>query len=164
MYTYGNTRRGRNGTVVSRRRIVEFPENVARKAFPKPVGLPKFFIRRAIASLYAYPLRSPPDHDRDRTSLHLAVELAFPPALTRLYQILFAPGIEIFTALHASFVTVEVILLALIFTDVRMGERRLAYPLSLGFFVTLHALMFPLSSAPWWTAFLGWYAGSPMAS
>ena len=125
------------------------------------IDLPSIAFLLLLFSLALINRRTPAAHKRFMAA---TVLLAFPPALTRLYQILFAPGIEIFTALHASFVTVEVILLALIFTDVRMGERRLAYPLSLGFFVTLHALMFPLSSAPWWTAFLGWYAGSPMAS
>ena len=47
----------------------------------------------------------------------------------------FAPQVDFMMALHGSLVTVELILVALIVSDRRAGERRLAYPLSLAFFI-----------------------------
>lgn len=61
-------------------------------------------------------------------------------------------------ALHGSLITVELILVALIVSDRRNGERRLAYPLSLAFFVLIHALMLPVSGSAAWGAFMRWYA------
>lgn len=46
----------------------------------------------------------------------------------------FAPQVDFMMALHGSLITVELILVALIVSDRRAGERRLAYPLSLAFF------------------------------
>ena len=52
--------------------------------------------------------------------------------------------------MHVSFVVVELILVALIVADRRAGERRLAYPLSLGFFALVQLLMEPTAAwAPW---------------
>jgi hypothetical protein len=88
--------------------------------------------------------------------------LAFPPALTRLYARVFEPQVDFIMALHESFVTVEVILVALIASDWRAGERRTAYPLSLAFFVVVHALMFPVSGTAAWKAFTDWYVTVPL--
>jgi hypothetical protein len=58
-------------------------------------------------------------------------------------------------------VTVEVILVALIVADHRAGERRLAYPLSLTFFVAVHALMLPVSASNAWVSLMSWYVKLP---
>lgn len=104
-------------------------------------------------------VRRPAAHKRFMVA---TVLLAFPPALTRLYLNLFAPQLEFMAALHASFVTVELVLVGLIVADGRAGERRLAYPLSLAFFVVVQALMGPVSAAGPWQAFTRWYAALPI--
>jgi hypothetical protein len=88
------------------------------------------------------------------------VFLAFPPALTRLYARVLAPHVDFIQALHGSFLTVEVILIALIIGDARSGQRHLAYPLSLLFFVAVHIAMFPVSSSDSWRSFMMWFAGA----
>jgi hypothetical protein len=97
-------------------------------------------------------VRVPSAHKRFMAA---TVLIAFPPALTRLYQRL---GLDFFTALHGSFITVELILVALIVADRRAGERRTAYPLSLAFFVLVHALMLPVSGSAPWLAFTRWFS------
>jgi hypothetical protein len=67
-------------------------------------------------------------------------------------------------AFHGSLVTVEVILLVLIITDRRAGERRLAYPLSLAFFVAIHVLIGPVSSSGAWKTAMAWYGSLPVFS
>lgn len=73
----------------------------------------------------------------------------------------FAPQVDFMMALHGSLVTVELILVALIVSDRRAGERRLAYPLSLAFFIVLHALMLPVSGSSGWAALMRWYVALP---
>jgi hypothetical protein len=104
-------------------------------------------------------VRTPAAHKRFMAS---TVLLGLPPALTRLYARVFAPQVDFMTALHGSFVTVEVILIALIIADLRAGERRLAYPLSLAFFAAVHGLMLPVSSSAAWHAVLKWYGQLPV--
>lgn len=104
-------------------------------------------------------VRRPAAHKRFMVA---TVLLAFPPALTRLYARLFEPQLDFMSALHASFVTVELVLVGLIVADWRAGERRLAYPLSLAFFVGIQALMGPVSAAGAWLAFTRWYVALPI--
>jgi hypothetical protein len=89
------------------------------------------------------------------------VLLAFPPALTRLYARVLAPHLDFMQALHGSFITVELILIALIAGDWRAGQRQLAYPLSLAFFVVMHVLMAPVAGSQGWHTFLAWFATLP---
>jgi hypothetical protein len=89
-------------------------------------------------------VRRPAAHKR---LMAATVLLAFPPAFTRLYL---SFGADFMVALHGSFVTAEVILIALIVVDWRAGERRLAYPMSLAFFVLVHALMMPVGFSAGW--------------
>lgn len=98
--------------------------------------------------------RTPAAHKRYMSA---TVLLGFPPALTRLY--LWALGLDFMVALHASLVTAELVLVALIAADWRSGERgRRAYPMSLAFFAVVHALMLPVSASGVWQAFMSWYA------
>jgi hypothetical protein len=103
--------------------------------------------------------RTPAAHKRFMAA---TVLLAFPPALTRLYARVFAPRVDFMMALHGSFLTVELILVALIVAYQRAGERRLAYPLSLAFFVAVHALMLPVAGSAAWQALMRWYAALPI--
>lgn len=103
--------------------------------------------------------RTPAAHKRFMAA---TVLLGLPPALTRLYARVLAPHVDFMGALHGSMLTVEVALVALIIADQRAGERRLAYPMALAFFVLIHALMLPVSGSAAWSAFLGWYAALPV--
>ncbi len=103
--------------------------------------------------------RTPAAHKRFMAA---TVLLAFPPALTRLYAILGAPALDFMTALHLSFVTVELVLVSLLVADRRAGERQLAHPLSLAFFASVHALMLPVGTSAAWGAIARWYADIPL--
>lgn len=116
------------------------------------IDIPSVFFLVVLVTLGLRNVRTPDAHKRFMAS---TVLLAFPPALTRLYQQL---GIDFFPALHGSFFTVELILIALIVSDRRAGVRRAAYPMSLVFFVVVHALMMPVSSSTPWLAFSKWFS------
>lgn len=119
------------------------------------IDLPSVAFLIVLVTLALRNLRTPAAHKRFMAA---TVLLGFPPALTRLYARVFAPQVDFMTALHGSLITVELILVALIVSDRRDGERQLAYPLSLGFFVVLHALMLPVSGSSGWGALMQWYA------
>lgn len=54
-------------------------------------------------------------------------------------------------------------LIALIVSDRRSGQRELiAYPLSLAFFVAVHALMLPVANSALWNSMMAWYAALPV--
>lgn len=101
-----------------------------------------FLVSAAIATR-----RKPVIHKRYMTA---TVFLAFPPALTRLYARLLSDHIDFMTALHASFMTVHVLLLALIVSDWRRGKWYLPYPLALGFFIFVQVLMGPIGTSDAW--------------
>jgi len=101
-------------------------------------------------------VRRPAIHKRYMTA---TVLLALPPALGRLYPRLFEPHVDFMTGLHASFVTVDLILIALIACDWRARQRHLPYPLSLVFFVLVQTLMGPVSRTALWLEFMQWYKG-----
>lgn len=120
------------------------------------IDLPSIAFLLLLVGLALRNVRTPAAHKRFMSA---TVLLGFPPALTRLYATVFAPQVDFMMALHGSLLTVEVILVALIITDRRMGERRLAYPLSLAFFAVVHALLLPVASSKWWNDVMGWYGG-----
>jgi uncharacterized membrane protein YozB (DUF420 family) len=130
--------------------------NTAMPPFLPPllafIDIPSVLFLIVLVVLALRNVRTPAAHKRFMAA---TVLLAFPPALTRLYQQL---GIDFFPALHGSFVSVELILVALIIADRRVGERRAAYPMALGFFVAVHALMVPVSASAPWLAFTRWYS------
>lgn len=109
----------------------------------------------ALVTLALLNVRRPAAHKRFMAA---TVLLAFPPALGRLYARVLAPHVDFMQALHGSFLTVEVILIALIVADRRAGQRHVAYPLSLAFFVAVHVLMGPVSGTESWRAFYAWFA------
>lgn len=120
------------------------------------IDLPSLAFMLMLVGLALANVRTPAAHKRFMAS---TVLLAFPPSLTRLYARVFEPTVDFMMALHGSFITVEVILIALIIGDHRAGERRLAYPMSLAFFVCVHALMGPVAASPWWGGLMTWYSG-----
>jgi hypothetical protein len=123
------------------------------------IDLPSVVFLVVLVALALRNVRTPEAHKR---LMAATVLLGFPPALTRLYARVFEPTVDFMMALHGSFITVELILVALIVTDWRAGERRLAYPLSLGFFVVVHALMLPVATSAWWGRAMAWYAALPI--
>ena len=118
------------------------------------IDLPTVCFLVVLVTLALRNVRTPAAHKR---FMACTVMLGLPPALSRLYERLFAPAVDFMQALHASFVTVELVLIALIVADWRAGERRLAYPLSLAFFATVHALMGPISGTTAWRTAMEWY-------
>ncbi len=123
------------------------------------IDLPSLAFLIVLVVLALKNIRTPAAHKRFMAA---TVLLAFPPALTRLYARLGVPGVDFMVALHASFVTVELILVALIVADVRSNQRRLAYPLSLVFFMVVHALMVPVGASEFWRGLMVWYARLPV--
>jgi hypothetical protein len=123
------------------------------------IDLPSLVFLVALVTLALLNVRTPAAHKRFMAA---TVLLGFPPALTRLYARVGAPSVDFMTALHGSFITVELILIVLIVADRRAGERRLAYPLSLAFFVLVHALMLPVGGSSAWGAFTQWYSQLPV--
>jgi len=122
------------------------------------IDLPSIAFLIVLVTLALLNVRRPAAHKRFMVATIL---LAFPPALTRLYARVLAPHVDFMQALHGSFLTVELILIALIIGDHRAGQRHLAYPLSLVFFVVVHVSMGPVASSETWQSFLNWYAGAP---
>ncbi len=120
------------------------------------IDLPSIAFLIVLVTLALLNVRRPAAHKRFMVA---TVLLAFPPALTRLYARVLAPHVDFMQALHGSFLTVELILLVLIVGDYRTGQRQLAYPLSLVFFVAVHVAMGPVASSEIWRSFLNWYAG-----
>lgn len=123
------------------------------------IDLPSVAFLMLLVVLALRNVRTPAAHKRFMAA---TVLLGLPPALTRLYARVGAPQVDFMTALHGSFVTVELILVVLILMDFRSGERRLAYPMSLVFFAVVHALMSPVGASARWGALMSWYAGLPM--
>ncbi|MDP1892195.1 MAG: hypothetical protein Q8K55_14995 [Gemmatimonadaceae bacterium] len=123
------------------------------------IDLPSVAFLVVLVTLALRNVRTPAAHKRFMSA---TVLLGFPPALTRLYARVGAPHVDFMAALHGSFVTVEVILVALIASDRRAGERRLAYPLALAFFVVVHALMLPVASSAAWRSLMSWYVHLPV--
>lgn len=123
------------------------------------IDLPSVLFLIVLVTLALRNVRTPAAHKRFMAA---TVLLGLPPALTRLYARVLAPQVDFMAALHGSFLTVELILAALIVADRRAGERRLAYPLSLGFFVGVHALMGVVPASDGWRALMAWYVGLPV--
>lgn len=115
------------------------------------IDLPSVVFLVVLVTLALRHRRTPEAHKRFMAA---TVLLGFPPALTRLYARVGAPRVDFMTALHGSFVTVELILVALIVADRRAGERRLAYPLTLGFFLLVHLLLEPIGASGAWAGLM----------
>lgn len=122
------------------------------------IDIPSVAFLIVLVTLALRNVRRPAAHKRYMVA---TVFLAFPPALTRLYARVFAPWLEFPHALHGSFLTAELILIALIIGDRRAGQRHLAYPMSLVFFLAVHALMMPVSGSAGWRSFMTWFASLP---
>lgn len=123
------------------------------------IDIPSITFLFVLVVLALLNVRKPQAHKRFMAA---TVLLALPPALGRLYARVFEAQINFVQSVHLAFVTVHLILICLIVSDWRSGERRhLAYPLSLAFFVAVHLLMTPASTSESWKAFLKWFGTFP---
>ncbi len=122
------------------------------------IDLPSLALLLVLVALALRNVRRREAHKRFMAS---TVLLGLPPALTRLHQRVL-PEAGFMIALHASLFTVEAILAILIVSDWRAGQRRLAYPLSLAFFVLLHAVMVPAAASETWTSLMTSFNGLPI--
>lgn len=136
--------------------------NAAMPPFLPPllavIDLPSIAFLILLVTLALLNVRRPAAHKRFMVA---TVLLALPPSLGRLYARLLEPHLDFMQTLHGSFLTVELILIALIIGDHRAGQRHLAYPLSLVFFVVVQVTMGPVGASETWRSFLAWYAGAP---
>lgn len=123
------------------------------------INFTALFLLLLLVGLGLSSVRRPAAHVRFMTA---TVLLALPPALTRLYARELAPTIDFPTALHLGFITDEIVCLLLILADRRIGERHLAWPLSLLFTGAVHASMFEVSASDAWSAFTRWYVNLPI--
>jgi uncharacterized membrane protein YozB (DUF420 family) len=149
--------------VVSALYMVRLVLTNTRTPFPPAmlafIDLPSVAFLVALVALALVNRRTPAAHKRFMSA---TVLLGLPPALTRLYARVLFPGIGPANAFQASLLSVELILLALIAFDWRAGERRLAYPLSLAFFLAVHLLIQPVSSSDTWRSAMDWYVALPI--
>lgn len=80
------------------------------------------------------------------------------PALTRIFNII--PWIEgIQYSLHLSYISVEIVLILLIFDDHRRGKIRLPYLLAIGLMIIQHITMHFAANWEWWRVLMDLYAG-----
>lgn len=81
------------------------------------------------------------------------------PALTRF--LFMAPGVDSFSkSLNASYVIIELVLIALIVDDKRSGKFHAPYVAAVIFFVVQHILMTFAGSWEWWIAWMDAYAAT----
>jgi hypothetical protein len=86
------------------------------------------------------------------------VLLAFEPILERVF-VFFVPGVPGFAeAAYYSLMTLEVILVTLLFFEWRRGRVRVPFAIALGFFVAMHILMTPLATTQGFAVFADWFA------
>lgn len=133
-----------------------FPPDV--RTFFAFIDIPSTVLLVLLVGLGLANRRTPAAHKRYMAATAL---LGLPPALTRLYLNLFAPPLVPLVAFHLSLLTVHVIVVALIVNDLRSGERRLAYPMMLVFYLAIQVLIGPVSASGPWRALMAWYGGMP---
>jgi len=79
-------------------------------------------------------------------------------SLKRVF-VFFVPGVPGFAeAAYYSLMTLEVILVTLLFFEWLRGRVRLPFAIALGFFVAMHILMTPVATTPGFAAFADWFA------
>lgn len=136
--------------------------NTAMPPFLPPllafIDIPSVVFLIVLVTLALLNVRRPGAHKRYMVA---TVFLAMPPSIGRFYARVLAPHVDFMQALHGSFLTIELILIALIIGDWRSGQRHLAYPMSLVFFIAVQALMLPVSTSAGWQSFMTWFAGLP---
>jgi uncharacterized membrane protein len=86
------------------------------------------------------------------------VLLGLEPILERVF-VYFVPGVPGFAeAAYYSLMTLEVLLVIMLYLEWRRGRIRLPLILALGFFVTMHVVMTPVATTETFAAFANWFA------
>jgi hypothetical protein len=99
-------------------------------------------------------------NDSDAHARYMAgtVLFALEPALERVF-VFYVPGVSGFaTALYFALVTMELILLVLLFFEWRRRRVRLPFSLALGFFIAMHVSLTPVANSVAFATFAKWFA------
>jgi hypothetical protein len=99
-------------------------------------------------------------NDVDSHARYMAgtVLFALEPALERVF-VFYVPGVNGFAeALYFALMTMEAILVVLLFLEWRRGRVRLPFALALGFFIAMHALLTPVATSAAFANFANWFA------
>jgi uncharacterized membrane protein YozB (DUF420 family) len=86
------------------------------------------------------------------------VLFALEPALERVF-VFYVPGVHGFaSALYFALMSMEAILVTLLFFEWRRGRVRLPFALALGFFIAMHVLLTPVATSAAFANFANWFA------
>jgi hypothetical protein len=99
-------------------------------------------------------------NDMDGHARYMAgtVLFALEPALERVF-VFYIPGVSGFaSALYFALITMEVILVTLLFFEWRRKRVRLPFAMALGFFIAMHILMTPVATSAAFSEFANWFA------
>ncbi len=99
-------------------------------------------------------------NDSDVHARYMAgtVLFALEPALERVF-VLYVPGVSGFaSALYFALITMEAILVVLLFFEWRRRKIRLPFVMALGFFVAMHVLLTPVATSAAFADFAKWFA------
>lgn len=99
-------------------------------------------------------------NDTDAHTRYMAgtVLFALEPALERIF-VFYVPGVSGFaSALYFALISMEVILVVLIWFEWRRHRVRLPFVMALGFFIAMHACLTPVANSPAFTNFARWFA------
>jgi hypothetical protein len=99
-------------------------------------------------------------NDSDAHARYMAgtVLFAIEPAVERVF-VFYVPGVSGFaSALYLALITMELIVLALLYFEWQRHRVRLPFSLALGFFVAMHVFMTPVANSAAFTNFARWFA------
>ena len=99
-------------------------------------------------------------NDSDGHARYMAgtVLFALEPALERVF-VYYVPGVSGFaSALYFALVTMEIILVVLLFIEWRARKVRLPFVMALGFFIAMHVLLTPVANSAAFAGFAKWFA------
>jgi hypothetical protein len=101
-----------------------------------------------------------PRNDSDAHARYMAgtVLFAMEPAVERIF-VFYVPGVSGFaSALYFALITMELIVLVLLYFEWQRHRVRLPFCLALGFFVAMHVFMTPVANSVAFTSFARWFA------
>ena len=98
--------------------------------------------------------------DTDAHTRYMAgtVLFALEPALERVF-VFYVPGVSGFaSALYFALISMEVILVILLFFEWRRNKVRAPFVIALGFFIAMHVLLTPIANSAAFANFAQWFA------
>jgi len=99
-------------------------------------------------------------NDTDAHTRYMAgtVLFALEPALERVF-VFYVPGVSGFaSALYFALITMEVILVVLLYFEWSRGKVRLPFAMALGFFLAMHVCLTPVANSMAFSTFAEWFA------